>query len=60
MSEPYYNFSVKIKLPSGEFITSRELAHTKWHAVDKAYTKYSDHQPDRQKYVATPPLIKLR
>lgn len=50
--EPLYNFNYTVILPNGSIIKDRTLAHTKWHAVDKAIFKYADQQPDRSKYVA--------
>ena len=50
MQEPHFNFTVEIKLPSGLIITDKQMAVSKWHAIDKAFTKYSDKQSDRTKY----------
>lgn len=50
--EPLYNYKYTVVLPNGEVIKDRTLAHTEWHAVDKAILKYADQQPDRTKYVA--------
>ena len=50
--EPLYNFKYTVTLPDGSVIKDGTLAHTEWHAVDKAILKYADKQPDRSKYVA--------
>ena len=50
--EPLYNFKYTVTLPDGRVIQDGTLAHTEWHAVDKAIFKYADQQPDRTKYVA--------
>lgn len=50
--EPLYNYNYTVELPDGSVIKDGTLAHTEWHAVDKAILKYADQQPDRTKYVA--------
>lgn len=55
------NYHVKISMPiTGDIKHCNELAHSKWHAIDKAYTKYSHLQPDRKKYKAKAPSLQLR
>lgn len=43
-------FTVLVILPNGLEYKSREYATTKWHAIDKAYSKLSEVQPDRNQY----------
>lgn len=50
--EPLYNYNYTVTLPDGSVIKDGTLAHTEWHAVDKAILKYADKQSDRSKYVA--------
>lgn len=39
-------------LPDGNVIKDGTLAHSRWHAIDKAVLKHADKQPDRSKYDA--------
>lgn len=50
--EPLYSFSYTIMLPDGNVIKDGTLAHSRWHAIDKAVLKHADKQPDRSKYDA--------
>ena len=38
--EHYLNDTINITLPNGEVIWDKQLGVTKWHALDKSYTKY--------------------
>jgi len=51
------NYKVDIMLPNGEHLVVQTLAVSKWHAVDKTYSKFMEHQADRSKYTAIPPMI---
>ena len=49
-SEVLNNYSIKIELPDGSSIIDRQLASTKWHAIEKSFVRYSSKQSDRTKY----------
>ena len=59
MTDPLLNFSISIILPSGETFVTRELAYSKYHAIDKAHSKHSERQPNRAAYRAKHPLLNL-
>lgn len=58
--EHYLNHTINITLPNGEVIWDKQLGVTKWHALDKSYTKYMHLQSDRTKYNVLKPLIRVR
>jgi len=60
MLEPLYNYKVTVLLPNGNSIVKNFLAHTTYHAIDKAFTRYSHMQQDRKKYSVKEPIIRVR
>ena len=43
-------FSVFVTLPEGKVVWCKLQANNKFQAIDKAYTKYQDKQPNRKLY----------
>jgi len=50
MGEVHKTFSIEIILIDGSSLVTPQYATTKWHAIDKAFTKFRNVQPDRTKY----------
>ncbi len=44
------NFLIQVTLPDGQVYKESVYAHTKWHAIDKAYTKMYKYQNNRKMY----------
>jgi len=55
----YINWVVNILLPDGKIISTRKLAVTSYHAIDKALREFHRIQPDRSKYKAIAPFIEV-
>jgi len=57
--ENYINWLVNILMPDGKILSTREMAPTAYYAIDKAMRKHYRRQPDRKKYKAIAPFIKV-
>lgn len=56
MQEKQITYKVLIRLPDGKLIMHKVKATTFWHAIDIAYSEYSDKQDDRAHYTTWPSL----
>lgn len=57
--EAHRNYTVIITLNSGTQLMTREFAVSKFHAMDKAYSKFYDKQEDRTKYSVNKKLLNV-
>jgi len=48
--EPLYEYIVQVVNKDGTTVSFNTLAHSKYHAREKIYAKFSAMQPDQSKY----------
>lgn len=60
LHEPLISYTYAIELPDGTHQIDRTLAYTEYHAMEKAYAKYSHLQGDRKKYLVKKPMLSLK
>lgn len=55
--ETKVDMQVLIAMPHGGILMYHVKAVTNWHAIDQAYNKHCDQQPDRKQYSSSPESI---
>lgn len=57
--EALYNFKIEIQKENEDKVVVGVLAHTPYHAIEKAVTKFREYQPDRTKYKVLKNILSL-